>query len=82
MYSSVSKVCINITVRKMPEVLHLCWLFMSYHKYYFTVIAILCLLDPIFLIADSNKLLARVLVIIDFDTGVIAILVLLNVIER
>lgn len=66
----------------MPEVLNLCWLFMSKHKYYFIVIAVTCLLDLISLTADSCTLLARFLVIIDIDTRVVDFLVLLNVIDQ
>lgn len=37
------------------------------HKCYFIVIAMICLWNPISLIADSCKLLAQFLVVVDID---------------
>lgn len=52
------------------------------HKYYFIVIAMIYLWNPVSLIADSCKLLAQFLVVIDIDTRVVDFLVLWDVIER
>lgn len=38
------------------------------HKHHFIVIAMICLWNPISLIANSCKLLAQFLVVVDIDT--------------
>lgn len=57
-------------------------IYVSMNKSYFIVIAIICLSNPLFLIADSCKLLAWFFVVIDIDTRVADFFMLLNVIDQ